>query len=88
VFDHVLAALVHGCGYERIALPGCSDRTVSRRLHEWAQAGHGAASLWICLAAYDRMIGLDLADLAVDGAIHQGPVRGEVAGRSPVDRGT
>jgi hypothetical protein len=76
VFDHVLAALVHGSGYERIALRGCSDRTVRRRLHEWAQAGHGAASPWICPAAYDHMIGLDLADLAVDGAIHQGPVRG------------
>jgi len=25
VFDHVLAAVVHGSGYERIATPGCSD---------------------------------------------------------------
>ncbi len=25
VFDHVVAALVHGSGYERIATPGCSD---------------------------------------------------------------
>ncbi len=32
VFDHVLAALVHGSGYERIATPGCSDRTIRRRL--------------------------------------------------------
>ncbi len=31
VFDHVLAALVHGSGYERIATPGCSDRTNSTR---------------------------------------------------------
>jgi len=30
VFDHVLAALVHGSGYERIATPGCSDRTIRR----------------------------------------------------------
>jgi hypothetical protein len=28
VFDHVIAALVHGSGYERVATPGCSDRTV------------------------------------------------------------
>ena len=27
VFEHVVAALVHGSGYERIATPGCSDRT-------------------------------------------------------------
>ena len=32
VFDHVIAALVHGSGYERIATPGCSDRTIRRRL--------------------------------------------------------
>ena len=31
VFDHVLAAVVHGSGYERIATPGCSDRTNSSR---------------------------------------------------------
>jgi len=28
----VIAALVHGSGYERIATPGCSDRTIRRRL--------------------------------------------------------
>jgi len=32
VFEHVIAALVHGSGYERIATPGCSDRTIRRRL--------------------------------------------------------
>lgn len=39
VFDHVVAALVHGSGYERIATPGCSDRTIRRRLHAWAALG-------------------------------------------------
>jgi hypothetical protein len=34
VFEHVVAALVHGSGYERIATPGYSDRTIRRRLHE------------------------------------------------------
>jgi hypothetical protein len=37
VFEHVVAALVHGSGYERIASPGCSDRTICRRLAEWAE---------------------------------------------------
>jgi hypothetical protein len=36
--------------------------------------------------AYDRMIGLNLTDLAVDGCITKAPCAGEVAGRSPVDR--
>jgi len=35
----VLQALVHGSGYERIASAGCSDRTIRRRLREWAAAG-------------------------------------------------
>jgi hypothetical protein len=39
VFEHVIAALVHGSGYERIASPGCSDGTIRRRLKEWAAAG-------------------------------------------------
>ena len=37
-----------------------------RRLHEWADAGHGPALLRICLTAYDQIIGLDLDELAVD----------------------
>lgn len=32
VFDHVVQALVHGSGYERISSPGCSDRTIRRRV--------------------------------------------------------
>jgi hypothetical protein len=87
VFDHLIGAFVHGSGYERIATPGCSDRTIRRRLHEWADAGHGPALLRICLTAYDQIIGLDLDELAVDGAITKAPCGGEVAGRSPVDRG-
>ena len=39
------------------------------------------------LAGYDQMIGLDLDDLSVDGSITKSPGGGEVAGRSPVDRG-
>jgi hypothetical protein len=39
VFDHVLAALVHGSGYERIATVGCSGRTVRRRVDDWVKRG-------------------------------------------------
>ena len=87
VFDHVIAALVHGSGYERIATPGCSDRTIRRRRDDWAEAGHGPALLRLALRAYDQMIGLELDELSVDGAITKAPSGGEVAGRSPVDRG-
>jgi transposase len=87
VFEHVIAALVHGSGYERIASPGCSDGTIRRRLKEWAAAGLSEQVHTLALQAYDRMIGLELDDLAVDGCITKAPGGGEVAGRSPVDRG-
>lgn len=87
VFEHVIAALVHGSGYERIASAGCSDRTIRRRLQAWAAAGLSEQVHTLALRAYDRMIGLDLEDLAVDGCITKAPAGGAVAGRSPVDRG-
>ena len=87
VFEHVVAALVHGSGYERVASPGCSDRTIRRRVREWAEAGLSEALHALALAQYDRMIGLELGDLAVDGCMTKAPGGGEAAGRSPVDRG-
>ena len=87
VFEHVVAALVHGSGYERIASPGCSDRTIRRRVQEWAAAGLMERVHTLALEAYERMIGLDLEDLAADGCLTKAPCGGEVAGRSPVDRG-
>lgn len=87
VFEQVVAALVHGSGYERIAPDGCSDRTIRRRLHEWADGGLGETLHQRVLAQYDRLIGLDLDDLVVDACITKAPCGGEVAGRSPVDRG-
>ncbi len=87
VFDHVVAALVHGSGYERIASPDCSDRTIRRRVRDWAAAGLTQELHALVLAQYDRMIGLDLEDVAIDGCITKAPCGGETAGRSPVDRG-
>jgi len=86
VFEHVIAALVHGSGYERIATVGCSDRTIRRRLKAWAAAGIGQQVHALVLAAYDRMIGLDLGDIAVDACITKAPCGGQCAGPSPVDR--
>jgi len=87
VFTHVVDALVHGSGYERIATPGCSARTIRRRVEEWAAAGVSVTLHLIALACYDRMIGLELTDLVVDGCITKAPGTGETRGRSPVDRG-
>lgn len=87
VFEHVVAALVHGSGYERIATPGCSDRTIRRRLRAWADAGLAETLHILALQQYDHLIGIEFADLVVDGCTTKAPCGGEKAGRSPVDRG-
>jgi hypothetical protein len=86
VFEHVVAALVHGSGYERIASPGCSDRTIRRRLKAWAALGIGEQMHALALRAYDQMIALELEDVAVGGCITKAPCGGERAGPPPVDR--
>jgi hypothetical protein len=86
VFEHVVDALVHGSGYERIATTRCSDRTIRRRLKDWAAAGAAERLHALALQAYDLIIGLELADVAVDGCLTKAPCGGERAGPSPVDR--
>jgi hypothetical protein len=86
VFEHVINALVHGSGYERIATPGCSDRTIRRRLAQWAAWALADQLHVAALRAYDQVIGLELADVAVDGCLTKAPCGGERAGPSPVDR--
>lgn len=86
VFEHLIDALVHGSGYERIATVGCSDRTIRRRLTEWARLGIAQKIHAVALAGYDLIIGLDLADVSVDGCITKAPCGGDKAGPSPVDR--
>jgi transposase len=87
VFEHIVLALVHGSGYERISSPGCSDRTIRRRVKEWAELGVSEKVHALALEAHDRMIGLGLTEISVDGCITKAPSGGEKAGRSPVDRG-
>jgi hypothetical protein len=41
----------------------------------------------VCLDAYDRLVGLELTEVAVDCCITKAPCGGEKAGKSPVDRG-
>ncbi|TFV64469.1 IS5 family transposase [Geodermatophilus sp. DF01-2] len=87
VFDKLVEALVFGAGYERIADGSCSATTMRRRRDEWIALGVLDRLRLACLDAYDKMIGLDLGDVAVDGCITKAPCGGDCAGRSPVDRG-
>ena len=86
VFDKLIQVLVFGCGYRRIADQTCSASTLRRRRDEWISAGVAEQLRLAVLAAYDRMLGLRLEHLAVDGCITKAPCGGQVAGPSPVDR--
>lgn len=87
IFEKLVAMLVFGCAYWRIADSSCSATTLRRRRNEWIDAGVMETLREIALNAYDWMIGLELDDVAVDGCITKAPRGGQKAGRSPVDRG-
>jgi transposase len=86
VFDKLIQVLVFGCGYRRIADATCSATTLRRRRDQWIAAGTAEHLRLAALAAYDRMCGLELDQLAVDGCIIKAPCGGQTAGPSPVDR--
>jgi transposase len=86
VFDKLIQVLVSGCGYRRIADHACSATTLRRRRDEWIILGVADQLHRLALAAYDRMHGLEVEHLAVDGCITKAPCGGQVAGPSPVDR--
>ena len=87
VFEKLVEVLVFGCAYEKIADEGCSATTLRRRRDEWIGAGVIDALRKMALDAYDRVVGLELSDVAVDCCMTKAPCGGEKAGRSPVDRG-
>ncbi|MFE7046664.1 IS5 family transposase [Streptomyces atratus] len=87
IFDKMLQLLRFGCSYEAIADTTCSATTIRSRRDEWIRLGVFAEFKQIALDSYDRIVGLVLDRIAVDGSITKAPGGGEVAGRSPVDRG-
>ena len=87
VFEKLVQVLVFGCAYHRIADEECSESTLRRRRNEWIELGVMEYLRQICLDAYDRLIGLELSEVAVDGCTTKAPCGGKKAGRSPVDRG-
>jgi hypothetical protein len=86
IFDKLVQVLVFGCGYRRIADHSCSATTLRRRRDEWITAGVAEQPRLAVLAAYDRLFGLEVEHLCVDGCITKAPCGGQVAGPSPVDR--
>lgn len=87
VFDKLIQVLVLGAAYNKIADSMCSATTIRRRRDEWIDAGIFEHLEQICLESYDRIVGLELDNLSIDGCIVKAPCGGDAAGKSPVDRG-
>ena len=89
VFWGMLVRLVTGCSWvtaERLVGGAVSDTTMRARRDEWVAAGVFDDIESEALAGYDRIVGLDLSEVSVDGSIHKAPCGGEGTGKSPVDR--
>ena len=89
-FEGILVRLVTGCSWQTTErLLGCavSDTTLRARRDEWIAAGVFDAVVEEALAAFDRIVGLDLTEVAVDGSAHKAPSGGPGTGRNPTDRG-
>lgn len=67
MFDKLIAVLVLGAAYARIADSTCSATTIRTRRDEWIAAGVFEELEQLCLEAYDRVVGLELDNLTVDG---------------------
>jgi transposase len=86
----MIVRLATGCAWEdaeTLCGKKVSDTTVRARRDEWLAAGVYDAIADEAIAAYDRIIGLDLAETAVDGSLHKAPTGGEASGKNPTDRG-
>jgi len=88
-FWGILVRLVTGCSWvsvEAILEHRVSDTTLRTRRDEWIAAGVFDALRCHALHAYDRIIGLDLSEVALDGSLHKAPCGGEGTGKNPTDR--
>ena len=86
-FDAILIRLVTGCSWDVAARLGkASETTLRDRRTEWLHAGVFDKLAEEAIASYDRIIGLDLSEVAVDGSLHKAPCGGEGTGPNPTDR--
>lgn len=86
-FDGILIRLVTGCSWDVAArLCKASETTLRDRRTEWLVAGVFDKLVAEAITGYDRIIGLDLSEVAVDGSLHKAPCGGEGTGPNPTDR--
>jgi transposase len=89
-FRGILIRLVTGASWvdiEAILDHQVSHTTLRARRDEWIEAGVFEQLKDEAVAAFDRIVGLDLDDVALDGSLHKAPYGGEGTGPNPTDRG-
>ena len=86
-FWGILVRLVTGCSWVSVeAILEQVDTTLRTRRDEWIGAGVFDTLRQHALHAYDRIVGLDLSEVALDGSLHKAPCGGEGTGKNPTDR--
>jgi transposase len=89
-FKVMLVRLVTGCSWEdaeRLCGGVVSDATVRARRDEWVRAKVFDKIVRQAIFGYDKIIGLDLSEVSLDGSLHKSPCGGEGTGKNPTDRG-
>ncbi len=73
IFEKLVEVLVFDCAYWRIPDRSYSATTLGRGREEWIEAGVMDSLEEVAREAYDRTIGLELSDVAVDCCITRRP---------------
>ena len=74
--------LTTGCSWidaERLCGRKVSDTTVRERYSLWVDAGVFKKVAANAVFEYDRIIGFDMSEIAIDGSLHKAPCGGEGA---------
>ncbi len=83
IFEKLIQVLRFGCSYASIADCTCGATTIRDRRNEWIKAGIFGELKTIARESYDRIVGLVLEDLAVDGCITKAPGGGDAPAAAP-----
>lgn len=87
-FEAILFRLVTGCSWDVAGRLGKgSETTLRRRRDAWLATGVFDEFVTEAIEGYDRIIGLDFSEVAIDGSQHKAPMGGEGTGPNPTDRG-
>ena len=85
--DAILLVLRTGMQWNALNATGiCSSSSAHRRFQEWEQAGVFHEIWRQGLLEYDKVVGIDWAWLAADGAMGKAPLGGPKTGPNPTDR--